>query len=377
VSSVDSPFRSLPPGGQANLQCVTDTVCYGTASSGDLYRTDDGGQTWQKTAAVPLNVQFNQLIFSCSGPATCAVVGGPANAGEGTELAYTSDGGSHWRTSAVPLPASVPDAHVVTMSCADGPHCVLSVSGNAPGGRGSGATPAARVGTFLATADGGRTWSQATSDPAIAAGSIWTMTCSVDGSCLAVAALGENPQAWVVALRSHDWGATWVAGPPAVYNDAAILYASCGDATHCMLVPLAGPSGAPYEIATTSDAGMTWQVTGPPVGWTNMPTAVSCATGQDCWVAMSEYDSNSPAGAYSQPSIQVTHDGGQTWSDLRVPAAKPPISDVLTLSCPSADGCMGIGNLEDHFVPTPLGGGGRPHPLSGPLVISDLPAAQG
>ena len=45
-------------------------------------------------------------------------------------------------------------------------------------------------------------------------------------------------------------------------NDAPILYASCGDATH------AGAPGrvsnAPYEIVTTSDAVLTRQVIGPP-----------------------------------------------------------------------------------------------------------------
>jgi hypothetical protein len=201
------------------------------------------------------------------------------------------------------------------------------------------------------------------------------MTCTADGSCLAVSALGANPHSWVEALSSHDWGMTWVAGPPAVFNDAPILYASCGDATHCMLVPLAGPSGAPYEIATTSDAGQNWQVHGPPPAWQNIATGVDCANATDCWIATSLYDAHSPAGAYSEPTIEATHDGGGTWSTVALPSAKPPISDVLTLSCPpSGDGCMGIGNLQDHFV-LPKG---RPHklqPLSGPLVISNLPPA--
>ena len=118
-----------------------------------------------------------------------------------------------------------------------------------------------------------------------------------------------------------------------------------------MLVPLAGPSGAPYEIVTTSDAGQTWQVQGPPAGWQDMATGVDCANATDCWIATSLYDANNPAGAYSEPTIESTHDGGATWSTVALPTAKPPISDVLTLSCPpSGDGCMGIGNLQDHFV---------------------------
>ena len=94
------------------------------------------------------------------------------------------------------------------------------------------------------------------------------------------------------------------------------------------------------------------------------------------YTSMSEYDVHSPAGAYSDPVIEATHDGGLTWSALAVPLAKPPIADVLTLSCPpSGDGCMGIGNLQDHFVLPPKGSTGRPAPLSGPLVISNLPTS--
>jgi hypothetical protein len=187
--------------------------------------------------------------------------------------------------------------------------------------------------------------------------------------------MGRIPNAWIVGLRSTDWGATWVAGPPAVYNAAPILYASCGDAKHCTLVPVSGPSSAPYEIATTSDAGLSWEVEGPSAGWLNMPTGVSCANATDCWVAMSKYDTHSPAGAYSEPTIESTHDGGITWSTIPLPSSKPPISDVLTLSCPpSGDGCMGIGNLQDHFI-RPRTRPSKPGPLSGPLVISNLPPA--
>jgi len=228
--------------------------------------------------------------------------------------------------------------------------------------------------------DGGDTWTQASSVPTGPAGAVWRMNCTDSGSCLAIAAMGDGPPAvgqnphWIVSLTSADWGNTWIAGPPAVYNDAAILYTSCPDASHCMLVMIGGPGG--YQIATTADAGMTWKVSGPPAGWLNIATTVNCATGRDCWIATSDYDARNPAGAYSSPVIEVTHDGGQSWSSLALPVSKPPISDVLTLSCPpSGDGCMGIGNLQDHFVLPPRNANETPAPLSGPLVISNLPPA--
>jgi hypothetical protein len=141
-----------------------------------------------------------------------------------------------------------------------------------------------------------------------------------------------------------------------------------------MIAFVAGPSSDPYEIITTSDSGRTWRETGPPAGWLNMPTAVSCATGDDCWIALSDYSGSNPEGAYSKPIIEETRDGGRSWSSISLPVTKPPIADVLSLSCPpSGDGCMGIGNRRDHFVLPPLPKNGRPQPLSGPLVISNLP----
>jgi photosystem II stability/assembly factor-like uncharacterized protein len=373
VSSTTSPFRSLPPGGQTDLECVTDSVCYSPgASTGGLYRTIDGGQSWQATAPIPLNEEAGgRFTFSCANADTCAVIGSPQGGGTGqlAEFAITTDAGAHWTTAPVSSPSGISNAGPGRFVCATSTYCVLSVSGTPTEPDATSANPTDRVGTFLTTANGGQSWIQATTVPSTPAASVWTINCTSDGSCLAVSALGESPH-WIVALSSHDWGMTWTAGPPAVYNHAPILYASCGDATHCMLVPLAGPSGAPYEIATTSDAGRTWQVSGPLAGWLNMPTGVSCASGTSCWIAMSHYDGRNPAGAYSDPVIEVTHDGGVTWSTIPLPTNKPPISDVLTLSCPpSGDGCMGIGNLQDHFV-LPRG---RPTALSGPLVISNLP----
>lgn len=380
VSSVSAPFRSLTPGAQADLQCVTDDVCYSPGSGShenELFRTIDGGESWHETAPIPGVLQEGTYAFSCSNAMTCAVIDSPIRplVGSLATLAITTDGGAHWSKSAVPSPSGISDAGVGKFACGDATHCVVSVSGSLSAGAADGGPSTQRVGTFLTTSDEGRTWTQARFAPAGPAASVWTMTCTPDGSCLAVSAMGEYPRLWIVGLSSHDWGRTWTAGPPAVYNDAAILYASCADATHCMLVPLAGPANAPYEIATTSDAGLTWQVTGPPAGWLNMPTAVSCATGDDCWIAMSKYDSGNPAGAYSSPVIEETHNGGTTWSSVSLPSSKPPISDVLTLSCPpSGDGCMGIGNLQDHFL-SPIAPNGAPKRLSGPLVISDLPPA--
>jgi hypothetical protein len=148
------------------------------------------------------------------------------------------------------------------------------------------------------------------------------------------------------------------------------VQSSCANADRCMVVSVGGPASKPFEIATTGDAGASWQVSGPPSGWANRPTAVSCATQTDCWIAMSTYGATNPKGGYSNPTIEATTDGGSTWTDSALPVINPPLSDVNYLSCPpSGHGCIGIGVGRDHMLPS-----SHPHrPLSHPLVISDLP----
>jgi hypothetical protein len=373
-----SPFRSVSPGATINLQCVTDLVCYSLGASGDdLYQSTDGGQSWVQTTPLPTvsgDVGWSMLSFSCPTVGTCAIVEvpiGPASGGTLAQFILTTDGGANWTASAIPAPVGLSNPTASRFACGDATHCVLSVTGSS--------SPSQQVGTFLSTADAGLTWTQATSVPSAPAGGVWTINCGTDGSCLAVSALGDSADHYVVGLRSDDWGLTWQAGAPSDSFGAAILYASCGDTTHCMLVP-AGSTTTRYEIITTSNAGASWQVSSPPAGWENMPTAVSCANANDCWIAMSTYDAHSPAGVYSQPAIEATSDGGTTWSSVGLPTSQPPIGDVLTLSCPpTGDGCMGIGQLSDHFQ-IPAGNtppSSTPPTQSGPLVISNLPGVNG
>jgi photosystem II stability/assembly factor-like uncharacterized protein len=370
-----SPFRSLAPGAAIDLECVTNVVCYspGTSQS-DFYRTIDGGQSWQQTAPLPSATSgqsWGLLSFSCPTVETCAIVDVPSGAA-GSVLAQfilTTDGGAHWSATAIPAPEGLGNPSASRFACGDATHCVLSVTGSGS------SSSSQREGTFLITADSGVTWTQATSAPSAPAGAVWTLNCAADGSCLAISALGGYPKSYVIGMRSQDWGLTWTAGAPAVYTDATVLYASCGDTTHCMLVPVASPSKVPYEIATTSNAGVSWNESSPPVGWQNMPTAVSCASATDCWIALSTYSNHSSAGTYSQATIEATDDGGSTWSSLPLPTTTPPFGDVVALSCPpTGDGCMGIGNLEDHFLP-PSGPTSPTVPLSVPQVFSNLPEA--
>ena len=373
VSSTTSPFQSLPNGAVSQagldsnqpLQCVSNAVCYssGPFTSTSLFVTTDGGYTWTMTSPIPLDKpQLNRS--SCSSIGTCAVLGTQtgANGVPVPTFAITTDSGQTWHTSAFPLPPGMANPQYGPLSCTDGIKCIATVATRSP----------SLVSTTMHTLNGGLTWSQGGTLRGNYGG--FAMTCASNGHCTAliqspiVSKVRNTP---IVAIRTLDWGATWKVGSP-LSVPGGLQKVSCGDPVHCLVVfagvqRIGGPLG--YQIDTTSDGGKSWNSSGPLSGWRNFPTAVDCASGNNCWIAMSEYTRR----GYGDPNIEVTHDGGATWSALRLPAHQPAIADVLALSCPPAgDGCIGVGNLEDHFAQGPSTG-----PLSGPLLLSNLPLTTG
>ncbi|HEY1831548.1 MAG TPA: hypothetical protein VGG38_15030 [Acidimicrobiales bacterium] len=356
VGFSSTPFRDLGTGqGQPGLQCMTDQICYAPGSgfpSDLIYKTVDGGQQWSPLAPFPTadkaalaDLPLGQN-FECSSATVCFIVAGTAG------ILLTADGGSSWTSIAPP----VSTGEMGQAWCADTQHCVISEVDSATHS----------LSALATTVDGGTNWVTQPAPPG--GGGPWELQCDLTGRCLALTQVQTTGTflTSVVALSSPSWGAAWTAGQPASIGRVAILYHSCADATDCMLVGI----NASYVIATTSNGGQTWQVSAPPAGWLNMPTAVGCAGQGACWIAMSLYDTKSPDGSYSHPVIESTTDMGQTWTPLSLPQTTPATADVLTLSCPpSGDGCMAIGNGKDHFVLPP----GPPHQLSGPILLSNLP----
>jgi hypothetical protein len=324
VASVSSPFRSSGAGQQTDsLDCVTASVCYVWDAGSEAqaaYRTSDGGVTWRSLAALPGGRTLagqNAGAPSCPTAEMCAGVAG------GMTLAVTTDGGARWRLESLPAPRGK-DASISEVACATAMRCVVQAAG-----------------TFLSTADGGETWTEAAHVPEGAPG-LWYLRCDPDGRCIGLAPTGTSTNGGIVSMTSADNGRTWVVSGSHHAPASELFMVSCGDALHCMFLSNHGPT------MTTSDGGVTWQDTAAvSTSREAIPLFVSCAAAGDCFVAVSDYSASAPGpfggGGYVDARIEATRDGGATWTTIALPEVDgAQLGEVYPLSCPSPAGCIGV-----------------------------------
>jgi photosystem II stability/assembly factor-like uncharacterized protein len=351
VDSATSPFQSIGAGPQSgDLVCVTATVCYADDVSGGapkgsgVQRTTDGGATWRPTAALPDDYQFTALPLSCPTTEMCigpaSVDGSPiVDARDPLRLGVTTDGGARWRIEAVASPPGVSQAAIARVACATADHCVIQVVSDATTGSG----------TFLFTTDAGRHWTRAVTVTPAPSMPLFLLQCDQDGSCIGLAPTGSIQQPATEAMtsfRSTDEGHTWSFSSVPFATGGGILLTSCGDSRHCM-VAYPSTTGGAITIATTSDGGTTWRAAPAPPSWPSVAIAVSCPTARDCFISAAD---TTDGGAYATPVIEATHDGGTNWAPLVLPSVDgSPLALVYPLSCPVADGCIGVGATSDAF----------------------------
>jgi hypothetical protein len=114
-----------------------------------------------------------------------------------------------------------------------------------------------------------------------------------------------------------------------------------------------------------------------PSGWPAIAISLSCADGEDCYLSASD----STRSGYASPALEVTHDGGATWTALQLPdVAGQPLALVYPLSCPVAAGCIGVGATPAEFSPpsrltTPPNLTAPPSPNKNRVIISNLAPA--
>jgi hypothetical protein len=197
------------------------------------------------------------------------------------------------------------------------------------------------ISMLLTTDDAGATWTQVTSAPSVAVENLLTMKCDANGECVGITYAGYAGKTEPLGtIRSTDFGNTWTSEPTVlVPTGPGSDWAACGDTLHCMVAtPSIGLNAV--VLATTSDGGITWRVTTAPQSWGNIPLSLSCPIGADCFLSVTTTGSEK----FVDPVIESTTDEGSAWLPLDLPTINgSPLGSVQPLSCPSADGCLGVG----------------------------------
>jgi len=295
------------------LTCVTSSVCYTLGSLGgnsaDIARTVNGGATWTSGAPLPAaNGQFDsQAAVSCPQPLRCFLPWG-------TDVLETDDGFAQVQAVPVSTPAN-PSGLVSAVSCPTTLHCVAAFfpSGNGP--------------AFAYSGDGGASWTSASS-PAISTADITGgLRCDPDGTCITAIIAGgaANPQ--VAALTSTDGGRTWSMSAAASIVSMEQYMISCGNGSSCVV----GSNDGYLAWIHATDGRAAIRVQTLPGSWGPELSAVSCATGSDCFLVASRL-------------LQATRDQGLSWTSTPLTAPGVTQGNVVYFSCPATAGCIALAN---------------------------------
>lgn len=272
------------------------------ASVFDVWRTVDGGRSWQK-AVLPEGANrsdtMGDVAFSILDPNHLfLLVEGGMPDGYTSDLYESTDGGASWS------PDRLTGDHGVTgpFAFADAEHGVIA--GGAPGDR------------LFATADSGRSWrlvaiptpagANATYTSLWSAPTFWNAT---SGALVANYGNEIGPTRFGV-LVTQDAGASWSLAASlqgATTNDVPVAFTSPTDW-------LAMPDSA--TLLRTGDSGQTWTPS-PVVGLPVDPQSLLFADPQHMWALVGmgvclTFKSN----CSYRTGLYATNDGGRSWGPL-------------------------------------------------------------
>lgn len=229
---------------------------YSDDVDGFLLRTVDGGETWTRSAGVPL---IQQLVMWDLRQGAALVVPSP---GWPSGIAFTADGGQTWTSPALPTATSAAALHSLgprrlgAFSRAADPLLFAGPAINvfpAPSPSAVAAIASARAamwavgdgGLMLASADG-RNWTPPAASPPV---QDWSHVAAYQRHLWLAARNGDD--LWI----SHDHGASWRSSATGLH----------GSVTNLKFVDeRRGWISSDYgEIAATSDGGGSWQIQRP------------------------------------------------------------------------------------------------------------------
>ena len=374
--------KSLGSGvGEVACDYVDATHGWAIADGGRVWKTADGGATWTRPAgAIDPASQWGVVDFW---DARHGWIWGYSQRQEDVFLLYTADGGAHWRPSVGAswisdlVPVSPSEAW--TIESGDALWLESTVVGHTTdGGRHWATTPLSMpaapysIGTrgddicavgdgVIVSGDAGRSWLPASSGQAygiagidaVAADDLWAVESggallhSTDGVRWAEQAVPERWSSSLLALDFVDAKTGWVVGTSDLYGESGlILHTADGGATWApqtsnlggRLVgvdfidattgwaisdsPYWSETGANTAIERTTDGGQTWVPLY--VGNGVALSAVQFFDASNGWAA-GKYGANDGDGT---PALFSTANGGFTWTRHALPGGAAEMSGL-------------------------------------------------
>lgn len=268
-----------------------------------VYRTHDGGQTWQKAQLPDQGVGAGQIFFLNAQVGWMLVGKGAAAGSEAVDVLHTSDGGVTWKVISVSSYTTVNNPTALPFG---GDKSGLGFV-NETTGWATGFTAADNFAWLYITHDGGVTWQhQSIPLPADAsqASTLPPVFFNATDGILPVILPGPQSQA-VNIYVTHNGGASWSATTP-VPTGASAGTTDFIDATHGWLV------GNTFDVKSnryinstvyrTSDGGHHW-------------TQYTARLNAD--ITMTNFVSQAQGWAIdSTQELYQTTDGGQTWTKI-------------------------------------------------------------
>jgi photosystem II stability/assembly factor-like uncharacterized protein len=295
----------LPEGYQYNhITCLDINNAYITASDPQnppvlLLLTRDGGQTWGQAAISGRNPSFPALIQVDEQTLFLFEGLGVGAGSQGIAISRSTDGGQTWEETFAHQPGSTTETSLPLGGLKSLPAFLDASLGFIGGSR-----PVENDIYFFRTEDGGRTWQpQSLPVPASINGYMAMtqnpITFRNDNQTLIAPVLFSLPQGdpQLVFFHSPDRGQTWSASTPLAYGGA-----------YFFLNPQTAWVWADGALYTSRDGGLSWLNLGDPLPDGASINRLSFVDSENGWALVFEPD--------FQTRLYATHDGGQTWARL-------------------------------------------------------------